>query len=331
MKKIKLGILGVTGAVGQEMLKVIEEKNLPIEELRVFASERSKGQKITFQKKEWIIDVADENSFEGLDFVLGAVENDFSKMYAPMIRKAGAIYIDNSSAFRLDPNVPLVVPEVNPEAAFKHQGIIANPNCVTIIGLMAIAPIHRINPIKRVIASSYQAVSGAGKAGMDELLEQTENLVNHKPLKTKAFSRQIAYNLIPQIGGFNEEGYTSEEMKFQNESCKILDCPDLKVNCTCVRVPVIRSHSISMTIELTDPMSMEEAKQAINKAEGVSMMDPFPTPLDTSDQDIVYVGRLRKDITDENSLVLWCCGDQIRKGAATNAVQILELLSKKED
>ena len=326
MKKMKVGILGVTGAVGQEMLKVMEESHLPIEELRVFASERSKGQKIKFQDKEWIIDVADESSFEGLDFVLGAVENDFSKLYAPMIQKAGAIYIDNSSAFRLDPSVPLVVPEINPEAAFTHRGIIANPNCVTIIGLMAAAPIHRINPIKRIIASSYQAVSGAGKAGMDELLEQTENLVNHKSIETKAFSHQIAYNLIPQIGGFNEEGYTSEEMKFQNESRKILDCQDLKVSCTCVRVPVVRSHSISMTLTLTHPMSIEDAKQAISNAQGVAMMEPFPTPLDTSDQDMVYVGRLRKDITDENSLVLWCCGDQIRKGAATNAVQILQLL-----
>ena len=330
MRKIKLGILGITGAVGQQMLSVIEEKNLPIEELRVFASERSKGQMISFQGKEWQIDVADESCFEGLDFVLGAVENELSKKYAPMIQKAGAVYIDNSSAFRLESNVPLVIPEINPEAVFMHQGIIANPNCVTIIGLMAIAPIHRINPVKRVIASSYQAVSGAGKAGMDELIDQMEAFANHKAIESKTFSRQIACNLIPQIGGLNKEGYTSEEMKFQNESRKILGCSDLKVNCTCVRVPVIRSHAISLTIELTHPMSVKAAQHAIEKAEGVDLMEPYPAPLDTSNQDIVYVGRLRKDISDENSLVLWCCGDQIRKGAATNAVQILELLMKQE-
>lgn len=328
MKKYNIGILGATGAVGQEMIKVMEEKNLPVNELRLLASKRSAGNKVLFQGKEWIIQEATEQSFEGLDFVLGAVENDFSKKFAPFIKAANAIYIDNSSAFRLDPDVPLVVPEVNKEAAFQHQGIIANPNCVTIIGLMAIAPIHRINPVKRIIASSYQAVSGAGKAGMDELLEQVENLYLNKQIEPKAFARQIAYNLIPQIGGFNEEGYSSEEMKLQNESRKILDCPELKVNCTCVRVPVLRSHSISMTIELENPIDLNEIKTAIEKSEGVAMMEPFPTPLDTTDQDIVYVGRLRKDISHPNSLVLWCCGDQIRKGAATNAVQIMELLMK---
>ena len=325
---MKVGILGATGAVGKEMLKVMEEKNLPIDELRLFASSRSAGKVMKFHDRDIVIEVADETSFDGLDVVLGAVENERSKMYAPMIQKAKVVYIDNSSAFRLDPDVPLVVPQINPEALKQHQGIIANPNCVTIIGLMACAPVHQVNPIKRIIASSYQAVSGAGAAGMDELLKQMDDLHEGKQPAANVFSHQIAYNLIPQIGGFDEAGFTSEEMKFQNESRKILNDQELKVSCTCVRVPVLRSHSISMNIELSEEMSVEQAKALINAFEGVKVSETYPTPMETSNQDIVYVGRIRKDLTCEKGLALWCCGDQIRKGAASNAIEIMELLMK---
>lgn len=325
MKKYKVGILGATGVVGQMMLKVIEEKDLPVE-LRLLASKRSVGKEFTFNGETLVVEEATETSFEGLDFVLGAVGNDMSKYFAPFIKEAGAVYIDNSSAFRLDPNVPLVVPEVNPEHVYVHQGIIANPNCVTIIGLTAIAPIHRLNPIRRIVASTYQAVSGAGIAGMNELLKQLEDLYLNNEIVPQAFARQIACNLIPQIGSENELGYTSEEMKFQNESRKILNSPDLKVNCTCVRVPVIQSHSISMTLELTREMEVDEVKELLEKAKGVELMEPYPTPLDTTNQDLVKVGRIHKDISADNSIVLWCCGDQVRKGAATNAIQIMELL-----
>ncbi len=325
---MKVGILGATGAVGKEMLKVMEEKNLPVDELRLFASSRSAGKVMKFHDREIIIEVADEHSFDGLDYVLGAVENEQSKMYAPMIQKAKAIYIDNSSAFRLDPDVPLVVPQINPDALKNHQGIIANPNCVTIIGLMACAPLHQVNPIKRIIASSYQAVSGAGAAGMDELLKQMNDLHEDREPVAEVFSHQIAYNLIPQIGGFDEMGYTSEEMKFQNESRKILSDSELKVSCTCVRVPVLRSHSISMNIELTNEMSVQQAKELINAFEGVQVSETYPTPMETSDQDTVFVGRIRKDLTCDKGLALWCCGDQIRKGAASNAIEIMEALMK---
>ena len=325
MKTYKVGILGATGVVGQMMLKVIEEKQLPVE-LRLLASARSVGKEFVFNGQTLVVEEATETSFEGLDFVLGAVGNESSKYFAPFIKQAGAIYIDNSSAFRLDPTVPLVVPEVNPEHVYFHQGIIANPNCVTIIGLTAIAPIHRVNPIQRVIASTYQAVSGAGIAGMNELLKQLEDLYLKNEIVPQAFARQIACNLIPQIGDINDLGYSSEEMKFQNESRKILNSPDIKVSCTCVRVPVIQSHSIAMTLELTRDMEVEEVKQLLDSAKGVEVMDPFPTPLDTTNQDIVKVGRIHKDMSCDKSLVLWCCGDQVRKGAATNAVQIMELL-----
>ena len=325
---MKVGILGATGAVGKEMLKVMEEKNLPIDELRLFASSRSAGKVMKFHDREIVIETANEHSFDGLDVVLGAVENEQSKMYAPMIQKAKAVYIDNSSAFRLDPNVPLVVPQINPDALKNHHGIIANPNCVTIIGLMACAPLHQVNPIKRIVASSYQAVSGAGAAGMDELLKQMKDLHEGKQPAAEVFSHQIAYNLIPQIGGFDEVGYTSEEMKFQNESRKILSDSELKVSCTCVRVPVLRSHSISMNIELTNEMSVQRAKELINAFEGVRVSETYPTPMETSDQDTVFVGRIRKDLTCDKGLALWCCGDQIRKGAASNAIEIMEALMK---
>ena len=331
MEKKRIGILGATGAVGMEMKKILEERHFPIKELRLLASGRSAGKKIPFAGGEVTVQEAAPEAFAGLDIVLGAAENDIARAMAPHIRAAGAVFIDNSSAFRLDADVPLIVPEINGGDAKLHHGLIANPNCSTIIALMALYGIHREAKITRVVAATYQAVSGAGAAGPRELAEEIESLLAGKPVVPEVFPYQIAYNLIPQIGGFGENGYTSEEMKMQNEGRKILHCPDMLVTCTCVRVPVVRSHSIAVTFSTERPVSVEEARALIAASKGCRLVDDpqskrYPMPLDTSDQDLVYVGRIRRDLTDPAGLTLWCCGDQIRKGAATNAVQIAELL-----
>ena len=331
MKQYNVGILGATGAVGREMMAILEERNFPIAELRLLASKRSAGKTLEWKGRSVKIREAKPDAFAGLDIVLGAAESDIAKLYAEDIVKAGAVFVDNSSAFRLDPNVPLIIPEVNPQDVKKHRGIIANPNCSTIITVVAIHALNRISPIETMVASTYQAVSGAGAGGPVELAEEVEALREGRVYEPKVFSHQIAYNLIPQIGGEQFEGYTSEEMKMQNESRKILHLPELKVSCTCVRVPVVRSHSISVNLHFREPISVEEARKAIAGAAGCRLVDElakkeYPMPLDTSDQDIVFVGRIRPDLTDEKGLCLWCCGDQVRKGAATNTVQIAELL-----
>ena len=327
----KIAILGATGAVGREMLKCIDEYKIDIDELRLLASKRSEGKKVLFQGHEITIHEANADSFNGCDFVLGAAENDISEKFVEDIKKSGAVYIDNSSAFRLFDDVPLVVPEVNGEDAFNHHGVIANPNCVTIIALMAVGALNKISPITSMIASSYQAVSGAGHQGLEELEAQEKALANGDPIEWKTFKTQILRNCIPVIGGYKDNGYTSEEMKLQNEGRKILHNYDMKVACTCVRVPVMRSHSIAITVRTKDKISIEEATKAINAFPGVHVVEDidgrdYPTPLDTTDQNDVYVGRIRDDLTDEKGLCLWCCGDQIRKGAAANAVQIINLL-----
>ena len=317
------------------MIKVLQEYKIPVKKLLPLASARSAGSKIMFNGKEVEIQEATENSFEGMDFVLGAVENDMSKKFAPAIVKSGAVYIDNSSAFRMYPEVPLVVPEINGQEAFKNKGIIANPNCSTIITLMAVAPLAKISPIETMVACTYQAVSGAGQAGFDELVGQLNDIHDGKPVVKKVFPHQIAMNVIPFIGSEKENLYTTEEMKMQNEGRKILGLPDLKVTCTCVRVPVMRSHSIAATVRTKRKISISEANQAIASFPGCKLVEDYegrnyPTPLDTSDQDIVWVGRVRDDLTDDRGLTLWCCGDQVRKGAASNAVQILKLLAEKD-
>ena len=330
MKQFKVGILGATGAVGREMMKILEERKFPVAELRPIASERSAGTKLPFNGGEVEVVAVADSAFEGLDLVLGAAENDIAKQYAPAIVKAGAVFVDNSSAFRLDPDVPLVIPEINPEDAKKHKGIISNPNCTTIVSLVAINALNQLSPIESIVASSYQAVSGAGADGPIELMAEVDALSRGESYQPKVFQYQIAYNVIPQIGGEAFEGYTSEEMKMQNEGRKILHLPDLKVSCTCVRVPVVRSHSVSIVVRTKDKISVADAKAAIAKAAGCRLVDDlknkqYPMPLDTSDQDIVFVGRIRDDLTSDNGLNLWCCGDQVRKGAATNTVQIAEL------
>lgn len=329
MKKYNVAILGATGAVGQEMLKVLEEYDIPVEKLLPLASAKSAGGTVSFKGEDVKIEEAREDSFAGMDFVLGTVKNPMSRRFAPAIVKSGAVYIDNSSAFRMDPEVPLVVPEINGEDAFKNKGIIANPNCSSIITLMAVGGIAKLSHIKSMVACTYQAVSGAGQAGLVELEAQILALAEGKKPEAKVFPTQIAMNVIPHIGDELENGYTDEEMKMQNEGRRILHLPELKVTCTCVRVPVMRSHSISVTLRTARKVSVAEANEAIRAFPGCRLIEDYdgrnyPTPLDTSNQDLVWVGRVREDLTDENGLTLWCCGDQIRKGAAANAVQILK-------
>jgi len=333
MKLYTVAILGATRAVGQEMIKILQERNFPVGKLIPLASARSAGRTVTFKGEEIAIREACDSAFEGVDIVLGAAENAIAKQFAPAIVKAGAVFVDNSSAFRMDPKVPLIVPEINPEDVAWHNGIISNPNCSTIITLTAVNALNSISPIRTMTASTYQAVSGAGAGGPIELMNEVEALREGKTYEPKIFSHQIAYNLIPQIGGEAFEGYTSEEMKMQNEGRKIMHLPELKVSCTCVRVPVVRSHSISVSCHFDVPVTVEQVREVIAKAPGCKLVDDlankrYPMPLETSDQDIVFVGRIRPDLTDENGICLWCCGDQVRKGAATNAIQIAELLVK---
>ena len=331
MKTYTVAVLGATGAVGQEMIKILQERNFPVGKLVPLASARSAGKTVRFHGQDVTIQEATETAFAGVDIVLGAAENDIAKKFAPDIVKSGAVFVDNSSAFRLDPKVPLIVPEVNPQDVKNHQGIISNPNCSTIITVTAVNALNAISPIRSMTASTYQAVSGAGAGGPIELMAEVDALREGKTYEPKVFSHQIAFNLIPQIGGEQFEGYTSEEMKMQNEGRKIMHLPELKVSCTCVRVPVVRSHSISVSCHFDVPVTVEQVRQAIAKAPGCKLVDDlaskqYPMPLDTSDQDIVFVGRIRPDLTDDNGVCLWCCGDQVRKGAATNAIQIAELL-----
>jgi len=331
---VSLAILGATGAVGSEMLKILEERKFPVSELRLLADPDSVGTKILWRDKEYIVEEATFESFEGVDITLVAAGNDVSLYFTPEAVKRGSIVIDNSSAYRLDPNVPLIIPEVNPDDIQLHKGIIANPNCSTIIALVAVNSLHKYGNIKRMVVSTYQAVSGAGQLGVMELEKQSLQYLNHEDMDVNVFQHQIAFNLIPHIDEFENNGYTKEEMKMLTEGRKILHNQDLNISCTCVRVPVFRSHSESITIETETKITAEKALELLSKAPGVKVVDDklnnqYPMPKDTSDQDIVFVGRVREDVSFENSISLWCCGDQVRKGAATNTVQIAELLLEK--
>ena len=333
MKKYNIAVLGATGAVGQEMLNILAEYDIPVNTLLPLASARSAGSTIKFKGEDIVIREARDDAFEGMDFVLGAVEKDQSRQFAPAIVKSGAVFIDNSSAFRMDPDVPLVVPEINGEDAKGNHGIISNPNCSTIITAVAVAGIAKLSPIQTMVACTYQAVSGAGQNGLIELENQMKALATGQPLERRVFPHQIALNVIPFIGSLTPNDYTDEEMKMQNEGRKILHLPELKVTCACVRVPVMRSHSIAVTLRTERKISVAEANEAIRNFPGCKLIEDYegrcyPTPLDTSGQDLVWVGRVREDLTDDRGLTLWCCGDQIRKGAASNAVQILQYLIK---
>ena len=331
-----VAILGATGVVGTQMLECLEERDFPVERLVPLASARSVGKKIAFRGEEVPVELACPEAFDGVDIVLGAAGDEIAKELLPEAARRGAVCVDNSHAFRLDADVPLVIPEINAGDIANHpRNIIANPNCATIIGLVPTFPLHKAAGLKRLIVSTYQAASGAGMPGLRELERESRVLAEGGEVgETAPFAYQLAYNLIPQIGGFKDEGYTSEEWKMQNEGRKIMHLLEVRVSCTCVRVPVMRSHSESITAEFERPISPDEAREILAAAPGVKVVDDpanlrYPMPLDTSDQDLVYVGRIRRDLSAPdgvNSLTFWCCGDQIRKGAATNAVQIAEYL-----
>ena len=337
MRKYNVAILGATGAVGTEFLKLIEERQFPFANLKLLASKRSAGKVIPFMGKDYTVEETTDDSFKDVEIALFA-GGAASKQFAPAAVKAGAVVIDNSSAFRMDPEVPLVVPEVNPQAIARHKGIIANPNCSTIIMLMALKPLYDLSRIKRIVVSTYQAVSGAGKDGMQELEDQMAEIAAGKPVEAKVLPVgklpkhfQIAGNVIPQIDVAQDNLYTKEEMKMVNETKKILDDNDLRVTATTVRVPVSRSHAESVNIEFEGDVSVEQAREALTKFPGVIVKDnlveqEYPMPLFTSGKNDVEVGRIRKDYSIEHGLNLWCCGDQIRKGAALNALQIAEYM-----
>lgn len=324
---MKIGILGATGAVGRQMLDCLIEQEIPVDDLVLLASKKSAGQIIKFKDKDYEVKEVNHDSFEGLDVVLGASSNEVAKQYKDDIVKVGAVFIDNSSAFRMDDDVPLIVPEINGNDVKKHKGVISNPNCSTIITLMAINAINKLSNVKVMIASTYQAVSGAGRGGIDEL----NNEINDIDYKPSVFPYTIAYNCIPCIGSLKDNLYTSEEMKMENEGKKILHNDDLRVTCTCVRVPVLRSHCISVSLRCERALSVTEVREALSKEDGVILYDDvldnkYPMPLVTSDQDKVYVGRIREDRVLEGGISLFCSGDQIRKGAASNAVGIIKCL-----
>ena len=331
---MKVAIVGVSGAVGQEFLRVLDERNFPLDELVLFGSKRSAGTIYTFRGKQIEVKLLQHNDdFKGVDIAFTSAGAGTSKEFEKTITKYGAVMIDNSSAFRMDADVPLVVPEVNAEDALERpRGVIANPNCTTIQMVVALKAIEQLSHIKTVHVSTYQAASGAGAAAMDELYEQYRQVLANEPVTVEKFAYQLAFNLIPQIDVFTENGYTKEEMKMYNETRKIMHS-DIEVSATCVRVPVMRAHSEATWVETERPVSVEEARKAFAEAEGVVLQDEpakkdYPMPLFIAGKDPVYVGRIRKDITNPNGLTFWTVSDQIKKGAALNAVQIAEYLLK---
>ncbi len=328
-----VAIAGATGAVGETFLQILEERNFPIAELRLLASKRSVGKTLKFKGKDYTVQELTHDSFKDIDIALFSAGGGRSLEFAPSAVKAGAVVVDNSSAYRMDDEVPLVVPEVNPQDAFKHKGIIANPNCTTIIMVVALQPLHAYSRIKRVVVSSYQSSSGAGAQAMQELMDQTKSWSEGKEIKVEKFVNQLLFNVFPHIDSFTANGYTKEEMKMFNETRKIMGDKDIKVSATCVRVPVLSAHSEAVTVETEKEITPELARELFSKAPGLIVKDnpeknEYPMPLYVAGQDDCYVGRIRKDISADNTLSFWVVGDQLRKGAATNAVQIAELLIK---
>ncbi|MDO8481669.1 MAG: aspartate-semialdehyde dehydrogenase [bacterium] len=324
-------IVGATGAVGEEVLKVLERRNFSLDKLVLLASKRSAGKSVTFRGKKIVVEELNEKSFKGVNMALFSAGGSVSLKFAPIAAKAGCVVIDNSSAFRMDENVPLVVPEINAGDIKKHKGIIANPNCTTIITLMALWPLHRKFGVRRIFASSYQAVSGTGAEAIRELERQVLETVEGKPVTKKVYPYQISFNVLPQVDVFLPSGYTKEEMKMENEGRKIMNHPDFKASVTCVRVPVYRAHSVAVSAEFEKPITPETARAVLRDAEGIDVVDnpekgEYPTPLDVSGRDNCQVGRIRKDCAFENGLAFWVVGDQLLKGAALNAVQIAEML-----
>jgi aspartate-semialdehyde dehydrogenase len=329
--KVRVAILGATGAVGTELLELLQSRNFPLADLKLLASPRSAGRTISFQGEELPVEAVSEKSFENVDLVLASAGGSTSKAWAAKAVESGAVVIDNSSAFRMNPQVPLVIPEVNPEAAATHQGIIANPNCTTILMAMAVWPLHQVQPVQRIVAATYQSASGAGMRAMEELKSQAQAILQGETPTTESFPYPLAFNLFPHNTPLNDQGYCEEEMKMVNETRKIFNAPQLRVSATCVRVPVLRAHSEAINLEFAQPMSVETAREVLANAPGVRLVEDwqanyFPMPIDASGRDEVLVGRIRQDLSHPCGLELWLCGDQIRKGAALNAVQIAELL-----
>ena len=326
-----VAVVGATGAVGQEMVEVLEERKFPVKELRLFASERTAGDTLTFQDRSLTVKLLTQDAFNGVDIALFSAGEEVSREYAPVAVSAGAVVIDNSAEWRMKSDVPLVVPEVNPEAAFRHHGIIANPNCSTIQMVVALKPLHDAARIKRIVVSSYQSVSGTGKEAMDELMDQSRALLSFQEAAAHVYPFQIAFNLLPQIGSFDAQGNSSEEMKLVNETRKIMEDDRIRISATTVRVPVFRAHSESVNIETERKLSANDARALLATAPGVMVFDDpqrkvYPMPLEVSGTDEVYVGRIREDASVESGLNLWIVADNLRKGAALNAIQIAEKL-----
>jgi len=328
-----LAIAGVTGAVGQEFLAILQRRDFPFDSIKMLASSRSAGKKIEFKGKEYIVEELTKNSFEGIDIALFSAGAARSKEFAPAAVKAGAVVVDNSSAFRMDPDVPLVIPEINPQKIAEHKGIIANPNCSTIIGIVPVWPLHKANPVKRMVVSTYQAASGAGTQAMLELEKQTREILDGKQPTCSAFPYQIAFNIFSHNSELGPNGYNLEETKMVKETRKIFDCPEIAITCTCIRIPVFRAHCESINLEFTGSITADQVRDLLSTAPGVSVLDDrehnrFPMPIDATDKDDIFVGRIRQDesIPENRGINIWVAGDQLRKGAALNAVQIAEKL-----
>lgn len=327
----RVAILGATGAVGTELLHLLEERNFPVASLKLLASPRSAGQTLRFKGEKVAIEALSDDAFTGVDIVLASAGGKISKAWAAKAVEAGAVFIDNSSAFRMNADVPLVVPEVNAEAARSHSGIIANPNCSTILMNVAVYPLHQVQPVQRIVVSTYQSASGAGARAMEEVKRQAQAILNGEPPETEIFPYPLAFNLFPHNTPINEAGYCEEEMKMINETRKIFADPDIRISATCVRVPILRAHSEAVNLEFSSPFDVAAAREILSTAPGIKLVEDwqanhFPMPIEASGKDEVLVGRIRQDLSHPNGLELWLSGDQIRKGAALNAVQIAELL-----
>ncbi len=327
----RVAILGATGAVGTELMELLASRNFPLADLKLLASSRSAGTTLPFKGETLKVETVDDNSFKDVDLVLASAGGSTSKALAPKAVAAGAVVIDNSSAFRMDPQVPLVVPEVNPEAAAQHRGIIANPNCTTILMNVAVWPLHQVQPVKRIVAATYQSASGAGARAMEEVKVQSRQILDGQEPQPQIFPYPLAFNLFPHNSPMTDLGYCEEELKMVNETRKIFNDPNIRITATCVRVPVLRAHSEAINLEFAEPFSVAKAREILQHAPGVKLVEDwqknyFPMPMEASGRDEVLVGRIRQDISHDCGLELWLSGDQIRKGAALNAVQIAELL-----
>ncbi|WP_013321868.1 aspartate-semialdehyde dehydrogenase [Gloeothece verrucosa] len=330
-KEINVAILGASGAVGTELIELLESHHFPVANLKLLASGRSAGKTLLFKGQALTIEEVNEGSFKGIDLVLASAGGSISKAWAKTIVSSGAVMVDNSSAFRMDPKVPLIVPEINPQAAAEHQGIIANPNCTTIIMAVAVYPLHKVQPVKRMVVATYQSASGAGARAMEEVKIQAQAILNQQTPTAEILPYPLAFNLFPHNSALNELGYCEEEMKMINETRKIFGDSEIRISATCVRVPVLRAHSEAVNLEFEQPFPVKKAQEILASAAGVKVVEDwqknyFPMPIEASGQDDVLVGRIRQDLSHPNGLELWLCGDQIRKGAALNAIQIAELL-----